>query len=94
MIPARLQPVLDEVRPVAEALVVEMGAEPIIVAESDRAAYAEAIEIASGFSGAIVGQALARLAEAGVENPAAMIGPVIRTSVETALAAAARLGSD
>lgn len=82
------------VLPIAQALVVEMGAEPIIVAESDRAAYAEAIEIASGFSGAIVGQALARLAEAGVENPAAMIGPVIRTSVETALAAAARLGSD
>lgn len=82
------------VLPIAQALVVEMGAEPIIVAESDRAAYAEAIEIATGFSGAIVGQALARLAEAGVENPAAMIGPVIRTSVETALAAAARLGSD
>ena len=82
------------VLPIAQALVVEMGAEPIVVAEADRAAYAEAIEIATGFSGAIVGQALARLAEAGVENPAAMIGPVIRTSVETALAAAARLGSD
>lgn len=82
------------VLPIAQALVVEMGAEPIVVAEGDRAAYAEAIEIATGFSGAIVGQALARLAEAGVENPAAMIGPVIRTSVETALAAAARLGSD
>ena len=82
------------VLPIAQALVVEMGAEPIVVAEADRAAYAEAIEIATGFSGAIVGQALARLAEAGVENPAAMIGPVIRTSVETALAAAARLGLD
>lgn len=79
------------VLPIAQALVVEMGAEPVIVAEADRAAYAEAIEIASGFSSAIVAQAMARLVEAGVENPGAVIGPVIRTSVESALGAAARL---
>ena len=79
------------VLPIAQALVVEMGAEPVIVAEGDRAAYAEAIEIASGFSSAIVAQAMARLAEAGVESPGAVIGPVIRTSVESALGAAARL---
>ena len=33
----------DELRPVGEALVIEMGAEPIVIAESDRPAYAEAI---------------------------------------------------
>jgi predicted short-subunit dehydrogenase-like oxidoreductase (DUF2520 family) len=79
------------VLPIAQALVVEMGSEPVIVAEADRAAYAEAIEIASGFSSAIVAQAMARLVEAGVESPGAVIGPVIRTSVESALGAAARL---
>jgi predicted short-subunit dehydrogenase-like oxidoreductase (DUF2520 family) len=79
------------VLPIAQALVVEMGAEPVIVAEADRAAYAEAIEIASGFSSAIVAQAMARLVEAGVESPGAVIGPVIRTSVESALGVAARL---
>ncbi len=79
------------VLPIAQALVVEMGAEPVIVAEADRVAYAEAIEIASGFSSAIVAQAMARLVEAGVENPGAVIGPVVRTSVESALGAAARL---
>lgn len=81
------------VLPIAQALVVEMGAEPVVVAEADRAAYAEAIEIATSFSSAIVAQAMARMAEAGVESPSAVIGPVIRTSVEAALAAAARLGS-
>lgn len=84
---------LAPVLPIAQALVVEMGGEPFIVAEADREAYADAIEIATGFSSAIVAQAMARLADAGVENPGAVIGPVIRTSVESALGAAARLGA-
>jgi predicted short-subunit dehydrogenase-like oxidoreductase (DUF2520 family) len=79
------------VLPNGQALVVEMGAEPVVIAESDRAAYAEAISIASGFSSAIVAQAIARLADAGVENPSAVIGPVIRSSVESALGTVARL---
>ena len=38
------------VLPIAQALVVELGAEPVVVAEADRATYAEAIATASGFS--------------------------------------------
>ncbi len=49
------------VLPIAQALVVELGAEPVVVAEADRATYAEAIATASGFSTAIVGQAAAML---------------------------------
>ncbi len=76
------------VLPIAQALVVEMGSEPIIVAEADRAAYAEAIETARGFSAAIVDQAAGMLRGIGIERPGVLLGPLVRSSVENALGAA------
>ncbi|MCU1425999.1 MAG: hypothetical protein JWM51_2290 [Microbacteriaceae bacterium] len=73
------------VLPIGQALVVEMGAEPIIVAEADRAAYAEAIDTATSFSAAIVTQAVGILSALGVESPGRFLGPLVRSSVETAL---------
>ncbi|CAN5455103.1 DUF2520 domain-containing protein [soil metagenome] len=73
------------VLPIGQALVVEMGAEPVIVAETDRPAYAEAIATATSFSTAIVSQAVALLAGIGVEAPGAVLGPLVRGSVESAL---------
>ena len=55
------------VQPIGQALVVEMGAEPIIVAEADRAAWAEAISTATSFSTAIVGQEIGVMEGIGVE---------------------------
>ena len=75
------------VQPIGQALVVEMGAEPVLVAESDRAAYAEAIVTATSFSAAIVGQAVSLLESFGMEAPARVIAPLVRSSVENALAA-------
>ena len=72
--------------PIAQALVIEMGAEPVIVAEESRAKYAEAFSVASNFSAMIVNQAIGLLTEAGIENPRGLLAPVIRTSVEQALA--------
>src|SRR5690606_15673434 len=46
------------VLPIGQALVVEMGAEPVVIAEEDRATYAEAIATASSFSESIVAQAV------------------------------------
>ena len=63
-----------------------MGAEPIVIEESDRAAYFEAISVASGFSALIVNQAIGLLEQAGVPNAHSVIAPVIRSSVEQALA--------
>lgn len=77
------------VLPIAQALVVEMGAEPIVVAEADRAAYADAIAAATGFSTAIVTQAAAALREIGLEHPDRVLGPLIRSAVENALSGAA-----
>lgn len=74
------------VLPIGQALVVEMGAEPVIIAEADRAIYAEAVETATSFSAAIVGQAVGLLAGLGIEVPGAVIAPLVRSSVENALA--------
>jgi predicted short-subunit dehydrogenase-like oxidoreductase (DUF2520 family) len=73
------------VLPIGQALVVEMGGEPVVIAENDRAVYAEAVATATGFSAAIVRQSLDLLASVGVDAPANMLGPLLRSSVETAL---------
>ena len=76
------------VLPIGQALVVEMGAEPVIVAEADRPVYAEAIATATSFSAEIVRQSTGLLAGLGIDSPAGVLGPLLRSSVETALTAA------
>ncbi len=73
------------VLPIAQALVVEMGAEPIVIDEADRAAYAEAVAAASQFSSAIVNQSVEALRAIGVEHPGRVLGAVVRSAVENAL---------
>ncbi len=76
------------VLPIGQALAVEMGAEPVVVAERDRPAYAEALAAAREFSSAVVRQALEALDEIGLEQPDRVIGGLVRASVEEALARA------
>lgn len=73
------------VLPIGQALVVEMGSEPVVIEEGDRPAYAEAIATATDFSDSIVAQAAGMLAQLGVERPGRMLGQVVRSSVESAL---------
>jgi predicted short-subunit dehydrogenase-like oxidoreductase (DUF2520 family) len=73
------------VLPIAQALAVEMGGEPLVVAESKRAEYAEAIATASQFSAAIVEQSTAILAAIGVDRPGRVLAPLIRSAVDNAL---------
>jgi predicted short-subunit dehydrogenase-like oxidoreductase (DUF2520 family) len=75
------------VQPIGQALVVEMGAEPVLVAESDRAAYADAIAVATSYSGAIVGQAVGILQSLGIDEPGRVLAPLVRSAVENALSA-------
>lgn len=82
------------VLPIAQALVVEMGAEPVIVEEKHRAAYAEAVATASSFSTAIVAQAMSLLDGIGVESAGAVLAPLVRSAVENALAQGALPGFD
>ncbi|TFC30305.1 DUF2520 domain-containing protein [Cryobacterium sp. TMT2-18-3] len=74
------------VLPIGQALVVEMGGEPVIVAEADRAAYAEAVATATAFSTSIVEQATGLLVGIGIEHPGAVIAPLMRSAMENALA--------
>ncbi|MFZ7087222.1 Rossmann-like and DUF2520 domain-containing protein [Curtobacterium sp. RRHDQ10] len=74
------------VLPIGQALVVEMGAEPVVVAEADRPAYADAVRAAMTFSRAIVDQAAGTLSGIGVEHPGRVLGALVRSAVENALA--------
>ena len=71
--------------PIAQALVIEMGAEPIVIEKAQRANYAEAIEVAGNFSALIVNQSVGLLEQAGVENPSLVLAPVIQSAVDQAL---------
>ncbi|HEX5859499.1 MAG TPA: DUF2520 domain-containing protein [Microbacterium sp.] len=73
------------VLPIAQALAVELGCEPIVVAEADRPAYAEAIGIATAFSRTIVRQATGLLREIGIENPGGYLSALVRSTVDQAL---------
>lgn len=73
------------VLPIAQALAVEMGCEPVVIAEQDRAAYADAIQTAAEFSRSIISQSTARLREIGVENPGGYLSALVQSTVERAL---------
>ncbi|GAA5201704.1 hypothetical protein GCM10025773_22760 [Microbacterium jejuense] len=76
------------VLPIAQALAVELGCEPVVVDESARPAYAEAIATARDFSRSIVRQATALLAEAGIPNPGAYLSQLAHTTIDHALSEA------
>jgi predicted short-subunit dehydrogenase-like oxidoreductase (DUF2520 family) len=73
-------------RPVGEALVVEMGAEPIWVAEEDRARYHAALSHGANHLVTVVAQAMQVLAGAGVESPDRVLAPQAAERLLDALA--------
>ncbi|WP_423921280.1 Rossmann-like and DUF2520 domain-containing protein [Frigoribacterium sp. 2-23] len=76
------------VQPIGQALVVEMGAEPVLVSEADRPRYAEAISTATEFSAAVVTQSVGLLAELGMPEPGRVIAPLVRSAMDRALGVA------
>ncbi|MGX1793074.1 DUF2520 domain-containing protein [Microbacterium sp. NPDC055312] len=76
------------VLPIAQALAVEMGCEPVVITEEDRPAYAEAIATASEFSRSIVQQATSLLRGVGIDNPGGYLSALVGSTVEQALRAA------
>jgi len=75
------------VLPIAQALVVELGAEPVVVAEAARERYGQVIAAARSFAADAVAGFAGELRQAGVGRPARLLGPLIRSTVENALAA-------
>lgn len=75
----------DELRPVAESLVVEMGGEPVWVPESARALYHAALSIGSNHLVTLVNDTLALLDGVGVEQPARLVAPLLSASLDNVL---------
>lgn len=76
------------VLPIAQALAVELGCEPVVVSDADRAAYGEAISTAATFSTSIVRQATSLLAEIGVDNPGSYLSALVHSTIDDALTTA------
>ena len=76
---------LDQVRPVAEALVVEMGGEPVWVPEESRALYHAAVSFGANYLMAVVRESLSLLAGAGMEHPERLMAPLLSASLDNAL---------
>lgn len=74
------------VLPIAQALVVEMGAEPVVIAEADRPLYHAALAHGSNHVMTILGESMQVLGEIGVEHPDRVLGPLVRATVDNALA--------
>ena len=77
----------EPLRPVAEALVLEVGAEPVWVAEADRGAYHLALAHGANHLVTLVSQALDILGGTGIEAPDRVLGPLVRAALDNALRA-------
>jgi predicted short-subunit dehydrogenase-like oxidoreductase (DUF2520 family) len=75
----------EPLRPVAEALVVEMGADPQWVAEEHRVLYHAALANSANHLVTLVAQSADLLAVAGVENPSRLLGPLLGAALDNAL---------
>jgi predicted short-subunit dehydrogenase-like oxidoreductase (DUF2520 family) len=75
----------DALRPVAEVLVLEMGGEPVFIAEEYRDLYHAALAGAANHLVTQVVQACDLLAIAGVAQPARMLGPLLSAALDNSL---------
>lgn len=75
----------DQLRAVADALVVEMGGEPIWVPRESRALYHAAISFGANNLMTLVNQSVDLLAQAGIANPTNLIAPLFSAALDNAL---------
>ena len=76
----------EPLQTVAAALVVEMGGEPMFVAEESRALYHAALAHSSNHIISLVAEAMELLETAGVADPASLLRPLLTASLDNALA--------
>jgi predicted short-subunit dehydrogenase-like oxidoreductase (DUF2520 family) len=75
----------EPLRPVAEALVLEVGAEPVWVEEEHRPLYHAALAHGANHLVTLVAQSMQALAAAGVERPHRLLGPLVGAALDNAL---------
>lgn len=71
--------------PVAQALVVEMGGEPVTIAEENRPLYHAALAGGANHLVTLVAEAAELLGAAGVEDPSRMLGPLLGAALDNGL---------
>ncbi|GAA1292870.1 hypothetical protein Psi02_50600 [Planotetraspora silvatica] len=72
-------------RPVAEALVIEMGGEPVWIADQDRALYHAAIAGAANHMVTLIAESQELLGRIGVEHPGRLLGPLLGAALDNVL---------
>ncbi|MGH3714855.1 MAG: Rossmann-like and DUF2520 domain-containing protein [Micromonosporaceae bacterium] len=75
----------EQLRPVAEVLVLEMGGEPEWVAEGDRTLYHAALAHGANHITTLVNEAIELLRQAGVVHPERMIAPLLSAALDNTL---------
>lgn len=75
----------EALRPVAEALVVEMGGDPIWVPADRRSTYHAALAYGANYLITLVAQCLELLTAAGIEQPQRLVAPLLSASLDNAL---------
>ena len=75
----------EPVLPAAEALVIEMGGEPVVIDEADRALYHAGLASAANHLVALVAQSADLLRAAGVAEPSRMLAPLLSAALDNAL---------
>ncbi|HEV2375700.1 MAG TPA: DUF2520 domain-containing protein [Streptosporangiaceae bacterium] len=75
----------EQLRAAAEALVIEMGGEPVFIAEADRALYHAALAGAANHLITLVVQGCDLLGQVGVPDPPRMLAPLLSAALDNAL---------
>jgi predicted short-subunit dehydrogenase-like oxidoreductase (DUF2520 family) len=76
---------IPSLRPAAEALVIEMGAEPVWIAEELRTTYHAGLAFGANNLITLVTEAADVLSRAGVEHPQRMLGPLLGAALDNSL---------
>ncbi|MEU7003307.1 DUF2520 domain-containing protein [Nonomuraea sp. NPDC046570] len=75
----------EPLRPIAEALVIEMGGEPVWIADEDRALYHAALANAANHMVTLIAESSELLERIGVEHPGRMLGPLLGAALDNVL---------
>lgn len=75
----------EALRPVAEALVIEMGSEPVWITEELRTTYHAGLAFGANNLVTLVAEAADLLTRAGVANPQRLLGPLLGAALDNSL---------
>lgn len=76
---------VDALLPIAQALVVDIGGEPFVIAEADRPGYHAALAWSSNFLATVVNQGSELMADLGITEPSRFLAPLLGASLDNAL---------